>query len=242
MKHFYKIVLLFLMPFYALAQNTRPDYVKGRDTTRGSKTEFEKYSEGKSFGLFAGVGLNRITTQPTGSYQKAGGTAYTSSFPQVSFGSDFFVNPNTRRLVFRGELIVGLGHYNSAYTNKYSPYIPINYKYDQLAFGITPQIIYNFYNTENFKIYLGIGAEFALYKYSNAVFTSQDGKTPPEQITTYDPYFFSNNNTIFIFKAGILFTKHIGVYANYLTSAPVTRDPYFDLNFTTMQVGVNYYF
>jgi hypothetical protein len=208
-----------------------------------SKTEYQKaYADEAKLNLFVGAGVNITSTIPSGSYQTAGGTSYTSYGPEVSFGINFFANPNTGKLIFRTELMLGEGYYRSAYTNKVSPYVPISYKYDQLEFSIVPQIIYNFYNATNFKVYAGIGAAVTFYKYSNALFSSQDGKTPVAQIIQDNPYFFSPYNTLIMLKGGMQFTKKWGIFVDYLTTAPVTRGPYFVLNYSTLQAGINYSF
>ncbi|MDB5134286.1 MAG: hypothetical protein JWP37_889 [Mucilaginibacter sp.] len=111
-----------------------------------------------------------------------------------------------------------------------------------MAVAFTPQIIYSFYNKDNFKIYAGLGVGASFFNYSNAVFSSQDGKTPVAQIEQNDPYAFFSYNTIIMIKAGVQFSKNWGLFANYLTPTALTHDDYFDLNFSTLQIGVNYFF
>jgi hypothetical protein len=208
-----------------------------------SGKEYKKnYGNQTKLNLVVGVALNITSTKPGGIYQSVGGTSYTSYLPAVTFGLNFFANPNTGKLVFRMEASLAEGQYKSLYNNKVSPYIPIKYSYNQLAVAFTPQIIYSFYNKDSFKIYAGLGVGASFFNYSNATFGSQDGKTPVAQIEQNDPYAFFSYNTIVMIKAGVQFSKNWGVFANYLTPTAVTHDDYFDLNFSTLQVGVNYFF
>ena len=226
------------------SQYSEPDMLKIVSRINNiSKNDFVKNSGQASFSLFAGAGVSiTATTLSPSPYLSAGGTSYTSVLPMVSFGMNVFANPNTRKLVFRVELALSEIKYQSNYTNKVLPNVPISYSYNQLAIGIVPQIIYNFYNTENFKIYAGLGVAFSYYQSSNESFASTDGKTPVSQIIQSNPNLFYTYNPAVIFKAGVQFSKNWGIFADYMTPAQVSHDPYFLMNFSTMQVVVNYFF
>jgi hypothetical protein len=229
MKLFYTILLLLsLVPFFSSAQSDNT-YTKNN----GNET---------STNFVAGAALNITSFTPSGPYKTAGGTSYTSYSPAVSFGVNLLANPNTGNLVFRAELMLGENHYNSAYTNKVSPYVPVKFSFDQLNYGIAPQVIYNFYNAEDFKIFAGIGLDFTFCHYSNTIFASQDASTPVSQILEDNHLFFKTFNTLMMFKAGIQFSKNWGIFADYQTSAPATRDPYFVVNLSSVQMGINYFF
>jgi hypothetical protein len=207
-----------------------------------SKTDFQKYYNDKTkLNLFVGVALNSTNSKPQGAYLAAGGISHTSNLPAASVGIDFFANPNTGNLIFRVELTVGENQYKSAYITKISPYIPLNYSYTQLSVAPTPQIIYNIYNADNFKIYAGLGMALTFYSYSKASFGSQDGKTPVSQITESDPYNFNPFSTPILFEAGVKIGKNWGIGAEYLTASPVSHGDYFQINFSTLRVGINYF-
>lgn len=196
----------------------------------------------KDFDLFIGFALNSTTTKPAATYQQAGGVTYTSVLPAASFGINFFVNPTTRKLIFRGEIILAENQYKSTYVNKVEPYIPLKYSYNQFAVAFAPQAIYNIYNADNFKVYLDFGVALTLSNYSNEVFGSQDGKTPVNNISTYNPSDFSTYSTVILFKAGVQLNKKIGLFAAYQGASSVSNDVYFQLNYTSIQLGVNYFF
>jgi hypothetical protein len=196
----------------------------------------------KDFDLFIGIALNSTTTKPAADYQRAGGGTYTSVLPAASFGINFFMNPTTRKLIFRGEIIIAENQYKSNYINKLEPYIPIKYSYNQLAVAFAPQAIYNIYNADNLKVFLDFGVALTLSKYSNEVYGSQDGKTPVNSINTNNPSDFSTYSTIILFKAGVQLNKKIGLFAAYQGASSVSNDVYFQLNYTSIQLGVNYFF
>jgi hypothetical protein len=207
-----------------------------------SKTQFKQQNtNAKSIRLFAGLALNSTTTKPASEYLVAGGKTHTSNLPAVSFGVNFLANPNTGKLIFRVELGISENQYRSDYNNLVEPYIPVRYTFNQLNIALEPQIIYNFYNADNFKIFAGFGFALTYYKYSNASFASQDGTVSGPDITQDNPYFFNTYNTLAMLKAGVQF-NNLALFADYITASALSPEAYFQMNTTTVQVGVNYFF
>ncbi len=208
-----------------------------------SKAQLQKQNvDAKSFRLFAGLALNSATTKPYSQYLIAGGKTHTSNLPAISFGANFFANPNTGKLIFRAEVMISQNQYRSDYLNLRDPYIPVNYTFNQLSIALAPQVIYNFYNADNLKIFAGFGVALTYYNYSNASFASQDGTVAAPNITQNNPYYFNKHAALVIFKAGVQFKKNLALFANYLTASSVSDDPYFQLRVNTIQVGLNYFF
>jgi hypothetical protein len=118
------------------------------------------------------------------------------------------------------------------------PYVNITYSYSQIALAFTPQIIYNFYNSDKLKYYLGAGLAITYNNFSNRVFTSKSG---PVQ-TSYNPFFFYSTTNPVMIKTGFLFNKKIEVNLTYLTKVQTTEDAYFQLYTSAIQLGVNYFF
>jgi hypothetical protein len=211
-----------------------------------SKKEYEKIHApgGPKFNLFLGVAanINNIST-PTGSpYYTAGGKSVTSTLPAVSFGINLFANPSTRQLQFRLELGAAQSQFKSLYNSKVYPYIPMKASFDELAFSIAPQIIYNFYNAENLKVYAGAGLSFSYFKFSNQYLGSQSQPNSATDIQTNNPYFFNTADDSFILKAGVQFGIHWGICAQYLSNVSITRGGYFQLSSSDEQIGINYFF
>lgn len=221
MKSFYKIgIFLLFVPFLTLAQNG---------------TSYDKYN------LYAGVAANITNTTPSSSspFYTAGGRPYTSYLPALSFGISVPADPNSGKLVLRGELSFSLAKYNSLYQNKVYPYVSAKASYNEFGISFTPQIIFNFYNADNFKFYGGIGIALINSSYSNIYYGAQDPNTPFLGDNNYN---FIKFDTRGLLKAGIQLHKNWEVYFNYLTSGETTNRGYFQLNKTNEQLGINYIF
>src|ERR1700743_524940 len=154
-----------------------------------SKAEYEKnkLNKGPVFNLVVGAGVNieNFSTQSNSGFYTGGGRAQTSYGPAASFGINFFANPSTRQLQFRVEAGIAQGKYNYLYDLQVSPHTPYKASFNQLAISITPQILYNFYNAENLKIYGDVGMSFNHYSYSNAYLGSQSQPNTNDIDATY---------------------------------------------------------
>ncbi|HTD38976.1 MAG TPA: hypothetical protein VK671_00045, partial [Mucilaginibacter sp.] len=211
-----------------------------------SKADFKKSngSKGSIFNVFVGAGVNIVNTSTvTGSpYYNAGGRSQTSYGAAGSFGINFFANPNTRQLQLRVEAGIARSKYNWLYNSKVSPYIPFRASFDKTAFSITPQVLYNFYNAENFKVYGDVGLELSFYNFSNAYLGSQSQPNSASDIEENNPYFFNKTDNSFLFKMGVQIHKNWGIFAQYTSGVAITQGGYFQMSSTCEQIGLNYYF
>lgn len=211
-----------------------------------SKAELEKNkaSDGPALNLFVGAGVNIDNFSPGsgGGFYSTGGRSQTSYLPAASFGVNIFANPSTRQLQFRIEAGIAQGQYKYLYNLRVSPYIPFKASFNQLAISIMPQILYNFYNAENFKIYGDFGLSLSHYSYSNAYLGSQSQPNSASDIESNEPYFFHNIDNSFLLKAGVQIHKNWGIYVQYLSGVSVTQGGYFQMSSTCEQVGINYFF
>lgn len=219
MKHLYKLLLsLLFFPVFAAAQDsTTPDKI-----------------------FFYGSAAVNITTNTPGStspYVSGGGKAYTSYMPGFSFGFSAPSDPNIGNVCFRAELSVSFSKYNSQYKTTVYPYVDARASFNEMSIGITPQIIYNFYNSANFKIYAGAGLNVSRPTYSKIYYGPQ---TPGAYFPFINTYDFVDFDTRVLLKGGIQVHRHFEIFFNYLTNAETTNRGYFQLNKNTEQVGVNY--
>ncbi len=215
-----------------LAQN-RPD-----------TAEFTKaYSDKFSSNLFVGAGLHVNTTTPskTSPYYTAGGRAYTSVLPEISFGTNLFTDPATARVVFRLELSVTESRYRANYQSQVEPYIATRASFDQMGFVIVPQILYNFYNGANLKIYAGAGIAVSLFKYSNVYYGPQNSNQS-NAIFDSNPFDLKPVDDIFMVKVGAQIGKRWGIFADYIGSTYTSQQGYFSLTSVCKQFGLNYFF
>jgi len=209
------------------------------------KIEYAKsqYS-GSSLNFFAGAGANVNTTSPSteSPFYTAGGRSNTSYLPAIFVGMNFFANPATRKLQFRLELSDAQSEYKYLYTSKVSPYVPTEASYNETALAASVQLIYNFYNKENFKVFGGVGLTIMHCSFSNNYLGSQSHDGSESDIEANNPYFFFTSNDAFVIKGGVQFSKHFEFFANYLNGISTTNGGYFQLTSNIVQLGVNYIF
>ena len=208
---------------------------KINQTTGNKRASIRSSKPGNAFVI--GAGLNITAFKAEGRYQLNGGTDYTSVLPKVSISFDEFVNPITRKLVFSGEVSLQGLNYRSAFDNRVVPYYNITYKFNDLVAGFTPQVIYNFYNSDSFKFYGDLGLLISYNFYSNKQYTSPQGSV----VIDSSPFFFITANAQFIAKAGFLFNNKIGVNVGYISGTEISNDSYYRLSTSSVQVTLEYY-
>ncbi|HZX59874.1 MAG TPA: hypothetical protein VFE54_14155 [Mucilaginibacter sp.] len=233
-----RMIVLLLLPCFSLAQNKVSHDVKS-DTTEFTKGYSDKFKS--NFLIGTGLHINTISPSSTSNYYGAGGRTYTSYLPEVSFGMDVFTNPNTQKLVFRLEAALAQSQYKYSYMNQVYPYVGFKTSFDEVAFTIMPQVIFNFYNTENLKIFGGLGAAISFFKYTNSSYGPQQPNAA-YQGTADNPYFFNNFDSGLVVKAGIKFNKRWAVFGSYFSNVAVTQAGYFSLTSSCKQIGLNYFF
>lgn len=104
--------------------------------------------------------------------------------------------------------------------------------------AITPQLIYNVYNTDVLKVYLDAGVSFNISKYSNNKYTSSGGN----QTTVNNYYSLESGWVGFPFKAGVLLNKRLEIFAMYMPQAAYTKYVSFSISTGTTGLGVHYCF
>ena len=175
--------------------------------------------------FFAGLGVNDITTtykytQSVVSTTNSSGTstiynygAYNSNAiaPKINIGVDVFINPNVQQFIFRSELSFSYsnGLFNRTVQTITGSEVTYNYKFTQYTTSLTPQLLYNFYNTDKLKFYIdgGITLNLSSYGYNNAAEVNESGL----ELQAFWAYF--------PFQAGVVFNKKTEIYFTYTTGA-----------------------
>ncbi|HVW12413.1 MAG TPA: outer membrane beta-barrel protein [Mucilaginibacter sp.] len=210
-----------------------------------SKADYAKtHYKGSPVDIFVGgaVNVNTISPSSDAPFVAAGGGSNTSYLPAFFAGLKFFANPATKRLQLRLELSDALSSYKSLYTAKVYPYKPTEASFNANALSASLQIIYNFYNATDFKVYGGVGFEISSYSFTNSYLGTQNHDGSESDIAANDPYFFVHQNTTFLLKTGVQLSNHFEVFANYLINNNVTEGGYFQLSANAIQAGVLYSF
>jgi len=207
-----------------------------------TKTEFERKYAGKSkLEFFAGAALNIANTSPSkyADYATSGGTGNSSFLPAVLVGANLQPNPNSAKLQLRAVLSLAPASFKSIYDLQ-DTRINVKASFDQFQVAVIPQVIYNFYTTENLKFYLGLGFALNYFTYSNVYFGNSNPAISNAGFAS-NPYVFEKFDNCFQLNAGIHFHKNLEIFINY-SSNDATRGDYFDLTNKRTQFGLNYFF
>lgn len=210
-----------------------------------SKAEYAKKYASRSklnFYVSAAVNVSSTSSNDAAPYAMDGGGPYTSYLPSFSFGLNIIPNPNTGKVELRGELTFAETQFKALYQLKVSPYNAEKASFDQLGISFVPQVIYNFYNTENLKIYVGAGFGITHFIYSNSFFGPQNPNTSDNGIGTSDPYYFNGNDSSVLLTAGVKINGKFGIFGKYFTNTATTQGGYFQFVNSSKQIGLTYLF
>lgn len=194
---------------------------------------------------FAGLGVNysQLKFEPASDSYKAGPTEYINSvFPKVSGGVDLFVNKNIRALVLRAELSFTVNQFRLTTNNDFTvPQSTSILNIKQYNPSITPQVIYNIYNAEQLKVFIGAGASFNFSSYNRRQYITKYGGSFPDDVR--DSFSaFSKSWVSFPLKTGIEINRKLEINICYTPSALIAYDSPFSSNIKSYQAGINYLF
>ena len=199
------------------------------------------YRTGHKF--FAGVGINDEVTSAKSDAATVSGGKSSSVFPKIDIGVDQYFNKNVRKFLLRTELsvtgsntsIVTNGFVNTAYTQ--------TLKFKRYKASLNPQLIFNAYNGDNIKFYIGAGLALNYSTYSNKEnrIIYYIGGQP---LDPADEEFPNVQNLSFTITArtGVTISDKFDVYIGYLPASALNENIGYSLRATSYQAGVNYFF
>jgi hypothetical protein len=209
------------------------------DRINNNGTAIKKKSSNR---FFAGLSINRTNTEVNEVYG-SGTQNDITILPKINFGVDVFNNPNVQRLILRLEL--SLSYINPQF--KYPETVGITtanqvYEFNQYTASLTPQILVNVYNKDNFKVYIDAGIAFNFSAYSNNKFsivsTNDNAITP---YTIEKPYKLEPSWADFPLQAGVTLNKKIELSVTYTGFAAYTKyNPFYASNQSTA-IGIKYF-
>ncbi|MFB9843461.1 hypothetical protein [Mucilaginibacter ginsenosidivorans] len=172
-----------------------------------TKAEYNKsHPRAVGYQLFAGLGLDITNKLPDGQYQYTSTGRHTSVLPVISGGIDVFANPNTRRLLFRFELMIADGSYTANYYGTLK-------SFNITTFSLVPQVIYNIYNGNNLKLFGGVGLGLNDYVYEKGA---------------YNPQSFDTTGML---QAGVQLHNQLELFAHYLQDGRGSADTQFGVKY-----------
>jgi hypothetical protein len=157
-----------------------------------------------------------------------------SELPQVSIGFDMFDNPNVQQLIFRTSLSISYVNAKVTYTLPES----LNgiLTFDQITTAITPQIIYNVYNSDNFKVYIGGGASLNFSAYSNTDFSGIGPNGTNSSSFNFSAFWVSMP-----LQTGIMVNKKWEASFTYAPYTKITPNSYNRFNSESFGLGVKFF-
>lgn len=222
------------------ADYTRSDLIAvikriNRNTTDKANTG-QRASAGR---FFLGAGLSYSSTSITGKNFFENAKSHTDYSPRFSAGYDIFLTPNTQRLFLRGEFSVFFIHPEFSMSDKALGITNGTFGFKQTNISFIPQAIYNIYNTNSIKAFIGIGMVISHLSNSDNVTTEYFGSNPA---MTLPPYNLKSSEATFTAEAGIAIEKHIEVNVTYLSPSNASNDTDFSISTKTVCVGLKYLF
>ncbi|GAA3981224.1 hypothetical protein [Mucilaginibacter dorajii] len=186
--------------------------------------------------FFAGIGLNAATVSTSAPIVLASANPTAQLFPRIDAGVNIFSNPSTGKLIFRAEAAYTVNKYKENFSSGSSSG---SYSFNQNTISLIPQIMYNFYNTDDFKVYAAVGASFNLSGYSgnNSSYTSGGTTNVRTNILSLE-----KNWTSFVFKAGTTINKKFDIAVAYLPNATFTNTFSYYAQVKAIQLSLNYNF
>ena len=193
--------------------------------------------------LFAGAGVNYSTFKfddPRAVFNRDNSSA--SVFPKINAGIDFFENRNTQALLLRAEYSFTVNQYKFSQGNDAAPVgSTYNLAFTQYTNSISPQIIFNFYNRDDLKVFAGIGASLNFTVYNSYKFVTKYDSPFPETDRDRFPALRSFWLSVPI-TAGVQLSKKMEINIRYAPKSTLSNDGGFSGGASSFQAGVNYLF
>ncbi|MEQ7798969.1 hypothetical protein ABDJ41_04060 [Pedobacter sp. ASV1-7] len=201
------------------------------------KTPKSKYKGGR---FFAGAALSVSSASYRGLDELAseGAISKISYSPILNGGIDLLVNPAIGKLIFRAELSLMMDKYGVSVSDNIGS---SSHTFDRASLVLTPQFIYNIYNTNKLKFFAGFGAGLNFSKISNnkIAFTRGLDKTIFIENSDREVNWFNYSLEL---STGVVLNKKIEIFAGYSPKAALTDYYSIALRVQRLHFGVNYLF
>jgi hypothetical protein len=240
----YKQQLALLAQKYNSTNTTLMSYIERTNFNSSSLRDVIKQinndkrkSSSLSTRLFVGLALNRYDSRFEGLSLFANRPSVDYS-PRLSVGADLFRNAQTQKFFFRAELSFTRVK-TRFYDSDLSPFLltvnEYKFNFEQYNITLTPQFIYNFYNKESLKVFLGVGANVNYSFYANNKYTSRGTVTP-------NYYTLEKLWSNFPVQVGVTLNKKLDIFAEYTHPAAFTNYNFFSVSNRVFGIGVHYHF
>jgi len=183
--------------------------------------------------FYAGISAGPTSVKPQPISAVSSLSPVNSYTPRILFGVNGYINPDVGKLVFRGEIALAFNTFKTILHQESSDKAYFSIK--QLNISVNPQILYNVYNTDNFKFYLDAGVTLNYSKYSDNKF--YNGTSFIDNSENNNIY--SNAWLSIPFSAGMILNKNINVFVTYTLPTFISNN---DDKYYSTQLGIAYIF
>jgi hypothetical protein len=143
-----------------------------------------------------------------------------STYPKIDIGLDFILRPTIQTIIIRAE-------FSTYYLNvNYSENL-LGVNFNQVVGSFTPQIIYNFYNVPNLKIYIDGGFRLNFSSLRNLSYTHSNTGikiVDPEELAGYNNSDFTNYNWLnFPIQTGLVIKNKYEFFFSYASYSKINN-------------------
>lgn len=187
--------------------------------------------------FYAGAGISRNHgAYKDGYFFREGSSTKTSYMPKLSAGLDLFNKNRIKRIIFRGDLSLtaakmGISHPETS--GKIS-----SHDLSQYTLSLSPQVLFNFYNSDKLKINAGVGVAMNVSVYDNGPVYVNNTMYPREEKVKVSPLWAS-----FPVRAGVMLAQKFDIYVQYNAGSYFTSgNTFLMIRSDVLQAGVNILF
>jgi len=207
----------------------------------GENSQDTKQSSVSGVRYFAGAGarFNKLETGGGATFFP-NGTNVSITSPVLSGGIDIFKNKYTQKIIFRTEINLSTGHYTIPATVINGGGTTATLDFKQNTAQLAPQLIYNIYSTNNFKISIdaGVSLNFSSYSKNSYVMNFNNVSTiERENYADFEKFYFAFNT-----KVGFVIGNKIELYVSRAFSSPISQAVATPATISYYQAGLNYLF
>lgn len=229
------------------AQYTSKDLLAIVSQLNGLNEQQQNNQQGNTR-VFAGLGISQTVFTVEGKHALASNSNSKDSYlPKISLGMDVFQNRDIQKFFFRGELILHAATADiSGKTAEYSVDRTFNQTLTQPTLTLAPQLGYNFYNRDNLKFNLGLGASFNFSTYSNNYYhTTSTYRSSGQQLSDRKIKGHHQFTAVWFaipVRAGLVLNQKTDISLLYFMSTSITRYVDYSFSRSSLQLGLNYLF
>ena len=200
-----------------------------------------------SVGFYLGAAYQNVMFKPSGMFPVYNFKNYNTSVPLFDVGLNLYPNPRTKTVVVKLEFAYFSDKYNTTANAYYDERDHSSFSLKQSVFAVYPQVLYNIYNADNFKLYLDAGLAVNFSSYSNNVFYNAYNNATDSPFLGLNKIWFS-----LPVKVGVAAFKNLDIYVSYSYAQSLTSNATgsgsngnsnnYSLNVSSIRVGINYIF